>query len=94
MRNVIGDLVQIDCTCDSECVKDAMVRVGTAIRHSYSWIPLTEPCWLVMDNAGGHGTKECIVEYKTIYIYYLPNSTFAVHKCPRPWCLDVSPVGS
>ena len=68
VRNLIGDPIQIDCTCDSDYMKDAMVRVGMAIRESYSWIPLTQPCWLVMDNAGGHGTKECIVEYKRVLL--------------------------
>ena len=68
VRNVVGDPVQVDCTCDSEYMKDAMVRVGTAIRAAYSWIPISEPCWLVMDNAGGHGTKECIIEYRTVLL--------------------------
>ena len=36
VRNVVGYPVQVDCTCDSKYMNDAMVRVGTAIRAAYS----------------------------------------------------------
>ena len=45
---------------------------------------MSQPCWLVMDNAGGHGTKDCIIEYRsnllTTYnieiIFQIPRSPF------------------
>ena len=84
IRNIIGDPVQIDCTCDSEYMTDAMVRVGGAIREAYNWIDLADPCYLVMDNAGGHGTKDCINEYtqmlltdfNIIVIFQIPRSPY------------------
>ena len=63
VRNRIGDEVEDDVTCNSEYMIDAMKRVGKAIRTSYHWIPMDQPCYLVMDNAGGHGTKNAIEEY-------------------------------
>ena len=68
IRNIIGDLAQIDCMCDSEYMTDAMVRVGTAIRQAYHWINPTDPCYLVMDNVRGHRTKDCINEYTTMLL--------------------------
>ena len=63
VRNLIGDPVQIDCTCDSEYMTEAMKRVGESIRNAYHWIPMSQPCWLVMDNTGGHGTEDVIDEH-------------------------------
>ena len=57
-----GDTIQVDCSCDSAYMLAAMDRVGQSIRSAYHWIPSTEPCYLVMDNAGGHGTDEAIEE--------------------------------
>ena len=34
-----------------------MDRDGEAIRTSYYWVPLTQKYYLIMDNAGGHGSK-------------------------------------
>ena len=42
----------------------AMDRVGKAIRDAYHWVPREQKCFLVMDNAGGHGTNTAIEEYK------------------------------
>ena len=36
-----------------------------AIRESYSWVPMTQKCYLVMDNTGGHGTDSTIEKYTT-----------------------------
>ena len=41
----------------------AMDRVGASISDAYYWISRSEKCYLVMDNAGGHGTREAIEEY-------------------------------
>jgi len=40
-----------------------MPEVGAAICQSMPWIPLAQPIYLQMDNAGGHGTKNAICEY-------------------------------
>jgi len=35
-----------------------MDRVGKALREKFYWVKKEEWIYLVMDNAGGHGTKE------------------------------------
>ena len=84
VRNHVGDIVEDDCTCDSEYMKTAMKRVGEAIRKKYHWIPMTRKCYLVMDNAGGHGTKATIIEYthdlltnyNIVIIHQIPRSPY------------------
>ena len=56
MRYKHGDEVEEDCSCDSKYMLGAMNRVGEAIRARYHWIPREESCYLVMDNAGVHGS--------------------------------------
>ena len=41
----------------------AMERVGTSIRQKYNWVSMNDFFYLVMDNAGGHGTGDAITEY-------------------------------
>ena len=41
----------------------AMDRIGKAIRNAYHWVNRDQACYIVMDNAGGHGTKDAINEY-------------------------------
>ena len=64
VRVRIGDLIESDDTCDSEFMDAAMNRVAEAIRAAYEWVWPTEPIYLVMDNAGGHGTNEAVKKYK------------------------------
>ena len=63
VRMEVGDKIERDCSCDSKYMLSAMDRVGAAVRKSFSWIPPEENCYIVMDNAGGHGTDDAIVEY-------------------------------
>eukprot|EP00547_Thalassionema_nitzschioides_P004510 CAMPEP_0194204560 /NCGR_PEP_ID=MMETSP0156-20130528/4047_1 /TAXON_ID=33649 /ORGANISM="Thalassionema nitzschioides, Strain L26-B" /LENGTH=96 /DNA_ID=CAMNT_0038930605 /DNA_START=224 /DNA_END=511 /DNA_ORIENTATION=- len=56
--------VQKDYSCDSECMLSAMDRVGDGVRKAHSWVPMTSQIYLVMDNAGGHGTDEAVEECK------------------------------
>lgn len=51
VRHQKGDMIETDCNCDSAYMLSAMDRVGQAIRDSYHWIPRSDPCYLVMDNA-------------------------------------------
>ena len=84
VRNFVGDTVEDDCSCDSEYMMGAMKRVGEAIRKRFDWIPMSQKCYLVMDNAGGHGTKDAIADYRndllTSYnveiIFQIPRSPF------------------
>jgi len=58
-----GDQVPEDITCDSEFMKEHMDSIGRAIRAKYSWVPAEAEIFLVMDNAGGHGTRDTIDLY-------------------------------
>ena len=63
MRKEIGDEVEVDCSCDSEYMLHAIDQVGKAIQNAYHWIAMETKCYLVMDNAGGHGTNDAIQQY-------------------------------
>jgi len=40
-----------------------MDAIGEAIREKYHWVPQEDEIFLVMDNAGGHGTQDTIDAY-------------------------------
>ena len=58
-----GEILQEDCSCDSEFMTAHMNSIGQDIRAAYDWVPQQQPIYLVIDNAGGHGKKECIAAY-------------------------------
>ena len=59
-----GDTVTRDVNCDSKWMLSAMEEVAKGIREAYSsWVPATDTIYLVMDNAGGHGTKDAVDQY-------------------------------
>ena len=80
----MGDEIEEDASCDSAFMIPAMDRVGAAIRKSYYWVPITEKCYLVMDNAGGHGTTEAkdnyvkmlLEKYNILVIFQIPRSPY------------------
>ena len=79
-----GDNVEVDCTCDSEFMLKVMDEVGQNIRAKFKWVSEDDLCYLVMDNAGGHGTNEAIKKYsayllskyKIKIIFQVPRSPF------------------
>ena len=60
VRHRRGDTIKVDCNCDSDYMLGVMDRVGASIRSSYHWIAPADYCYLVMDNAGGHGSDDSI----------------------------------
>ena len=90
VRYKIGDEVEEDASCDSGYMLSVMTRVGTAIRSSYHWIPITQKCYLVMDNAGGHGTNEAITSYsKTLLDDFNIEIIFQIPRSPYTNVLDL-----
>jgi hypothetical protein len=65
IRLPAGTAVTEDISCDSNYMLDVMPRIGAAIRQNYPWIPRDKTIYLVMDNAGGHGTEQAIRQYTT-----------------------------
>jgi len=58
-----GDKVTKDASCDSKWMLDTMGEVGVSIRDAFHWIPATQTIYLIMDNAGGHGTDKAVENY-------------------------------
>ena len=48
---------------DSEFMLKTMGEIGLAIREKMHWVPIHIPIYLVLDNAGGHGTKTAVTNY-------------------------------
>ena len=90
VRNLIGDLYEEDCSCDSAYMREAMIRVGEAIRSKYYWLAEDQKCYLVMDNAGGHGTAEAIDYYKSeLFTRFNVELIFQVPRSPFTDVLDL-----
>ena len=65
-----GDKVTKDCSCDSKWMLETMNEVGKAIRDAYHWVKWdpqnvqeSDVIYLMMDNAGGHGSNEAVEKY-------------------------------
>jgi len=58
-----GSLIKEEVTCNSQFMLDTMPTIGAQIRDRMPWIPLETPIHLILDNAGGHGTRAAIEEY-------------------------------
>lgn len=66
-----------------------MPRVAQAMRQKYHWIPLHEPLYLVMDNAGSHGTENAIKQYTAILAIYNIHIVWQVPRSPETNMLDL-----
>jgi hypothetical protein len=82
--------VDEDITCNSEFMLDIMPRIGMEIREKYHWVPRGESVYLVMDNAGGHGTDDAklaytedLLKWKIVIIWQIPMSS--THPNPACW---------
>ena len=61
-----GEEVDKDCSCDSAFMEKVMPEVAHEMRRAYHWIPETDKLYLVMDNAGGHGTDNSKSRYTEV----------------------------
>jgi hypothetical protein len=66
VRHEAGEWVEEDVNCDSQFMLDNIRKIGQTMRDKISWVPHPQKCYLVMDNAGGHGTEEAIKKYTDI----------------------------
>jgi hypothetical protein len=58
-----GAVVERKVNCDSAFMLQNLPPVGAEIHQKMPWVPREQPIYLVMDNAGGHGTWQARVEY-------------------------------
>jgi hypothetical protein len=94
VRTPPGAIVEEDCSCDSDYMLKAMVRVGAAMREKYDWISIEAPLYLNVDNAGGHGSKDAVTKYtkmllkdfNIIIIHQVPRSPFTNLLDLGVWC--------
>ena len=63
---IVGDKIKEDCLCDSEHMLNIMTKVAVAMREKFHLISKVKKLYLVMDNAGGHGTGNSINQYNHI----------------------------
>ena len=71
-----------DVSCNSGFMRDHMLSIGAKIREKMHWIDADKPIFLVMDNAGGHGTKDAIEayvdglkeEHNVVVVWQIPRS--------------------
>jgi len=84
-----GDVVDQDVTCDSQFMLDVIPSIGAAMRAKYRWLPATDKLYLVMDNAGGHGTNDAKKEYTRILGNYNIEIIWQVPRSPETNMLDL-----
>ena len=63
----IGDKVDHDCPCDSKYMT-TMQHVGITMMNKYHWVANDAVFCIIIDNAGGHGTDDCVNKYTSIFI--------------------------
>ena len=92
-----NDKITKDVSCDSKWMLETMDGVGKAIREAYHWVkwnPLnvqqSDTIYLVMDNAGGHGTDEAVQQYsKDLKNNYKIEIVHQVPRSPETNVLDL-----
>ena len=55
--------VVADVNCDSQFMIDTVHEIGRSIRKTYSFLSKSQPIFLFMDNAGGHGKQDIKEQY-------------------------------
>ncbi len=60
-----GSIIEegITCNSNSNFMLQTMPAIRAEIRQKMPWIPRDQPIYLILDNAGGHGTRQAINEY-------------------------------
>ncbi len=84
-----GDKVDEDISCDSTFMLTIMPMIADKMREAFKWVPETEKVFLVMDNAGGHGTKEAIKQYIEILRQRRIEVVWQVPRSPETNMLDL-----
>jgi hypothetical protein len=85
-----GDEVDEDVSCDSKFMLDIIPTIGAKLRAAFHWVAETEKIYLVMDNAGGHGTDLAIAQYTGILLNeYNVEVVWQVPRSPETNMLDL-----
>ena len=65
-------------------------RIGQQLRLQFHWVPAHKPIYLVMDNAGGHGTNDAKASYADIL---LASNVYIIWQPPRSPELNMLDLG-
>ena len=66
-KNILpGKILYRDFSCDSVYIISVVCDIGQAIRNSFHFAPAHVPIYLIMDNAGGHGTIQAKSDFVSI----------------------------
>jgi hypothetical protein len=84
-----GDVTEKDCSCDSSFMLETMPEVGLALRWAFHWVADDEPIYLVMDNAGGHGTNDAKEAYTEGLVSSNVEVIWQVARSPETNMLDL-----
>ena len=94
VKTIVGDEREEDISCDSHYMKAVMNRLGIVMRQKFWWVKSETKMYVVMDNAGGHGTDEAKKEYETVLnekynihiIWQIPRSPYTNLLDLGVWC--------
>jgi hypothetical protein len=53
-----GTVIKREANCNSPFMLSILPQIANEIQLNLHWIPCQERIYLVIDNAGGHGTRE------------------------------------
>ena len=81
VRYNAGDKIERDVSCDSTYMLSTMRQVGIAMRETCYWVRNDILLYLVINHAGGHGTNECLSQYKNMLLTKF--NIFIVHQVLR-----------
>ena len=84
-----GDEIQKDCSCDSSFMLETIPEVRVGLQKSFHWFPQDQTIYLVMDNAGGHGTNDAIKTYTDGLKEYNVEIIWQVPRSPETNMLDL-----
>lgn len=95
-----GTLINHDVSCKSKFMLESVNEIRTAIRKAFHFVDKTEMIYLVLDNAGGHGTAVAKEEFVRILrhkhivkvIWQVPNSPDTNLLNLGAWCTIQSEV--
>ena len=86
----VGDVVEEDCSCDSNFMLEIIPQIGKQLRETYHWLPSTTVIYLSLDNAGGHGTNEAKDQYTAALRNFNIDIIWQIPQSPKT---DVSDSG-
>ena len=76
VRTQAGDTIEVDTSCDSAYMKNALVGVGEALRAKFYWVAPEVPIYLVMDaNLFFRRLLSKICYRCSLFSYYIAYST-------------------